>query len=112
MGRAAPSEEQLWGYLMQLTSALRAAHGAGLLLRPAALMPSKLLLTSPGRIRVGARFSAARSRVPAPPASAARAVADCSACFLVVHKPLPWPGVCQNFALRRMHCVLGTSHTC
>ena len=55
MGRAAPpSEEQLWSYLVQLTSALRAAHGAGLLLRPAALVPSKILLTSPGRIRVGA----------------------------------------------------------
>ena len=58
MGRAAPGEEQLWGYLVQLTSALRAAHSAGLLLRPASLMPSKLLLTSPGRIRVGACIAA------------------------------------------------------
>ena len=58
MGRvSAPSEEQLWSYLVQLTSALRAAHSAGLLLRPAALMPSKILLASPGRIRVGAWHS-------------------------------------------------------
>lgn len=50
---APPTEEQLWSYLVQLVSALRAAHGVGLLLRPASLLPSKVLLTSPGRIRVG-----------------------------------------------------------
>jgi PAB-dependent poly(A)-specific ribonuclease subunit 3 len=58
MGRAAPAEEVLWGYLVQATSALRAAHAAGLLLRPSSLAPSKILLTSPGRIRVGARCAA------------------------------------------------------
>ncbi|BDA44294.1 PAN2-PAN3 deadenylation complex subunit pan3 at C-terminar half [Coccomyxa sp. Obi] len=50
---APPTEEQLWSYLVQLISAVRAAHGSGLLLRPASLLPSKILLTSPGRIRVG-----------------------------------------------------------
>ncbi|EIE26025.1 hypothetical protein COCSUDRAFT_61018 [Coccomyxa subellipsoidea C-169] len=54
MARSAPpTEEQLWSYLVQLISALRTAHGSGLLLRPASLLPSKVLLTSPGRIRVG-----------------------------------------------------------
>lgn len=54
MARSAPpTEEQLWSYLVQLISALRAAHGSGLLLRPASLLPSKVLLTGPGRIRVG-----------------------------------------------------------
>ncbi len=42
---------------MQLISALRTAHGSGLLLRPASLLPSKVLLTSPGRIRVGELYS-------------------------------------------------------
>ena len=40
---------------MQLAAALRAAHGARRALRAQALAPSKVLLTSPGRIRVGAR---------------------------------------------------------
>ena len=36
------SEEQLWGYLVQLGCALRAVHSAGLAARPACLMPSKV----------------------------------------------------------------------
>ncbi|KAK9830883.1 hypothetical protein WJX81_001688 [Elliptochloris bilobata] len=48
-----PSEEQLWSYLVQLTAALRAAHSARRALRSQALAASKVLLTSPGRIRVG-----------------------------------------------------------
>ena len=49
-----PTEEQLWSYLVQLTAALRASHSARRALRAPALTPSKVLLTSPGRIRVGA----------------------------------------------------------
>jgi hypothetical protein len=49
-----PTEETLWSYLVQLTAALRAAHSARRALRAPALLPSKVLLTSPGRIRVGA----------------------------------------------------------
>lgn len=48
-----PTEEQLWSYLVQLTVALRAAHSARRALRAPSLLPSKVLLTSPGRIRVG-----------------------------------------------------------
>ncbi|GAB4817655.1 hypothetical protein N2152v2_004701 [Parachlorella kessleri] len=51
--RSPASEEQLWSYLVQLTAALRAVHSAGLALRPAALAPSKVLLTTSGRVRVG-----------------------------------------------------------
>ena len=40
--RSPASEEQLWSYLVQLTAALRAVHGAALALRPAALAPSKV----------------------------------------------------------------------
>jgi len=47
-----PSEEVLWSYLVQLTSALRSVHSAGLALRPACLHPSKVLCTGFGRIRV------------------------------------------------------------
>lgn len=36
------TEEQLWSYLVQLTSALRCIHGAGLAARPGCLMPSKV----------------------------------------------------------------------
>lgn len=39
--------------MVQLTSAARAAHSAGLLLRPQSLMPCKVIITSPRRIRVG-----------------------------------------------------------
>lgn len=49
-----PSERQLWSYLVQFTSALRCAHSAGLSIRPTCLHPSKVLLTSFGRIRIGA----------------------------------------------------------
>ncbi|KAK9863086.1 hypothetical protein WJX84_005065 [Apatococcus fuscideae] len=51
--RHAPTEEQLWGYAAQLAAALRSVHGAGLTCRAAALHPSKVLLVSPGRIRIG-----------------------------------------------------------
>ncbi|GFR50636.1 hypothetical protein Agub_g12883 [Astrephomene gubernaculifera] len=48
-----PPEEVIWSYAVQITSALRAAHGCGLLLRPACLHPSKVLLAGFGRLRVG-----------------------------------------------------------
>ena len=48
-----PDEDALWAYACQLCSALRAAHGAGLAVRPAALDASKVLLTPMGRLRVG-----------------------------------------------------------
>ncbi len=38
---------------MQLAAALRAAHSARRALRAPSLLPSKVLLTSPGRIRIG-----------------------------------------------------------
>jgi len=53
MQTAAPSEETLWSYLVQLASALRAVHSAHLACHAACLSPSKVLLTSTGRIRVG-----------------------------------------------------------
>lgn len=37
---------------MQLATVLRSVHGAGLYFRPGGLHPSKILLTSKGRIRV------------------------------------------------------------
>jgi PAB-dependent poly(A)-specific ribonuclease subunit 3 len=52
--RSPATEDQMWSYLVQLCTALRAAHTAGLVFGAAALAPSKVLLTSPGRIRVGA----------------------------------------------------------
>jgi PAB-dependent poly(A)-specific ribonuclease subunit 3 len=36
------NEEQLWSYLVQLASALRCIHQAGLAARPGCLMPSKV----------------------------------------------------------------------
>ena len=51
--RSPASEEQLWSYLTQLASALRAIHGAGLAARPPCLAPSKVLVTSSGRVRIG-----------------------------------------------------------
>ncbi|KXZ42145.1 hypothetical protein GPECTOR_196g337 [Gonium pectorale] len=48
-----PAEEVVWSYAVQITSALRAVHGCGLLLRPACLHPTKVLLTGFGRLRVG-----------------------------------------------------------
>lgn len=37
---------------MQLATVLRAVHGAGLYFRPGGLHPSKIIVTSKGRIRV------------------------------------------------------------
>lgn len=54
LSRTAASEEQLWSYLVQLTSALRAIHSAGLVVGSAALSPSKVLLVAPTRVRLGA----------------------------------------------------------
>ena len=42
--------------LTQLTLALRAVHTSGLALRPSCLHHSKVLLVSPGRIRVGVQM--------------------------------------------------------
>jgi len=52
--RNACNEEQLWSFMVQLASALRAMHMAGLAARRGALAPSKVLLTSAGRLRMGA----------------------------------------------------------
>lgn len=46
------NEDQLWSYMVQLATVLRAVHGAGLYFRPGGLHPSKVILTSKGRIRV------------------------------------------------------------
>jgi PAB-dependent poly(A)-specific ribonuclease subunit 3 len=55
-GRQATSshvpEQTLWGYLVQMASALKAIHGAGLAAR--LITPSKILLTSKNRIRLNA----------------------------------------------------------
>lgn len=48
------TEDQLWSYLVQLASVLRAVHSAGLACFPACLVPSKVLLTTNGRLRLGA----------------------------------------------------------
>lgn len=45
-------EQTLWGYLVQIASALKAIHGAGLAAR--LIMPSKILLTAKNRIRLNA----------------------------------------------------------
>lgn len=42
MQTAAPSEETLWSYLVQLASALRAVHSAHLACHAACLSPSKV----------------------------------------------------------------------
>jgi len=47
------TEEQLWSYLVQISSALRALHTNGLVARTGNLMPNKVLLTSAGRVRLG-----------------------------------------------------------
>ena len=47
------TENDVWSFLVQMTSALRAIHGAGLEAGPAAFHPSKVLLCSPNRIRLG-----------------------------------------------------------
>ncbi|KAF2874122.1 PAB-dependent poly(A)-specific ribonuclease subunit PAN3 [Massariosphaeria phaeospora] len=52
-GRAASShipEQVLWGYLVQIASALKAIHSAGLAAR--LLTPSKILLTAKNRVRL------------------------------------------------------------
>ncbi len=36
------TEPQMWGYLVQLTAAVRAVHSASLVFRPACLAPSKV----------------------------------------------------------------------
>jgi PAB-dependent poly(A)-specific ribonuclease subunit 3 len=70
-GTPAP-EATLWSYLAQLLAALRAAHAAGLALRPAALHSSKVLLAAPGRVRLAAA-GAADALAGAPPADLAAA---------------------------------------
>ncbi|PVI04807.1 PAB-dependent poly(A)-specific ribonuclease subunit PAN3 [Periconia macrospinosa] len=45
-------EQVLWGYIVQLASALKAIHGSGLAAR--LITPSKVLLTSKNRIRLNA----------------------------------------------------------
>ena len=77
-GAAPAGEDALWSYLVQLCAALRAAHTAGLALRPACLAPSKVLLIPPARIRVGglgvpACLAPLDARDPAALASAQRA---------------------------------------
>lgn len=55
-GRQAPSshvpEQVLWGYIVQIASALKAIHGSGLAAR--LITPSKILVTSKNRIRLNA----------------------------------------------------------
>lgn len=51
--KAKLSEDDLWSFLVQMTSALRAIHSAGLEVGSAAFHPSKVLLCSPNRIRLG-----------------------------------------------------------
>lgn len=45
-------EQTLWGYIVQIASALKAIHGSGLAAR--LVTPSKILLTSKNRIRLNA----------------------------------------------------------
>ncbi|KAF2749573.1 hypothetical protein M011DRAFT_457016 [Sporormia fimetaria CBS 119925] len=45
-------EQTLWGYIVQIASALKAIHGAGLAAR--LINPSKILITSKNRIRLNA----------------------------------------------------------
>ncbi len=51
--KATLTEEDLWSFLVQMTSALRAIHSAGLEVGSAAFHPSKVLLCSPNRVRLG-----------------------------------------------------------
>jgi PAB-dependent poly(A)-specific ribonuclease subunit 3 len=55
-GRQVPSshvpEHVLWGYIVQIASALKAIHGSGLAAR--LISPSKILLTAKNRIRLNA----------------------------------------------------------
>jgi PAB-dependent poly(A)-specific ribonuclease subunit 3 len=66
------TETQLWSYLVQLTSALRAIHTAGLAASPATLAPSKVLLMAPSRVRLGA-VGAAEVLAEGPPSDITRA---------------------------------------
>ena len=47
------TEDDMWSFLVQMTSALRTIHSAGLDVGPAAFHPSKVLVCSPRRIRLG-----------------------------------------------------------
>ncbi len=51
--KATLTEDDLWSFLVQMTSALRAIHSAGLEVGSEAFHPSKVLLCSPNRIRLG-----------------------------------------------------------
>lgn len=48
------SEKQIWTYIVQLASAIRAIHSAGLFVGAAALSATKVLIVQPLRIRLGA----------------------------------------------------------
>lgn len=48
-----PTEDVLWSYLVQIMSGIRATHSAHLICHAACLSPSKVLLVSSGRIRIG-----------------------------------------------------------
>lgn len=52
MERKDVKEQQLWSYLVQLASAVRVVHGAGLVFH-GSITPSKLLVTPNGRLRCG-----------------------------------------------------------
>lgn len=56
---------------MQLAAALRAAHSARRALRAPSLLPSKVLLTSPGRIRIGEVLQRFNMQVTIQPRAAA-----------------------------------------
>jgi len=62
------AEPVLWSYLVQLASALHAAHNHGLAIRPASLDPSKVLVTVLGRVRVSSLgvVDVLRGEVPPP----------------------------------------------
>ncbi|KAL4547792.1 hypothetical protein Ndes2526B_g07023 [Nannochloris sp. 'desiccata'] len=66
------TETQLWSYLVQLSSALRAIHTAGLAASPGTLAPSKVLLMAPSRVRLGA-VGAAEVLSEGPPNDISRA---------------------------------------
>lgn len=47
------TEDDMWSFLVQITSALRAIHSSGLDAGPASFHPSKVLICTPNRIRFG-----------------------------------------------------------
>lgn len=51
--RESLTEDDVWSFLVQMTSALRAIHSAGMDAGPAAFHPSKILVCTPRRIRFG-----------------------------------------------------------